>query len=530
VSGKITMSIPRQLMLLVGITSAATAVVAALYYFNSLQTFRNAAAMTDATVAKLNNSYDLLERITGDMNRLQEVLRLEDPDMIEKAIHDLDASQKQSAALIADCGEAGAGVKAKFQALAVVEKAVLDQFVQGQNALANEKLLREAAPQSSAVLEEIRKYHAGVQAAAQQEFAGQLSRMEFKLRCQAAGLGVVLLALLFAGWRLKSRIAAELAGMAFELDKVSQGSGNSAAQVSVSSQSLAEGSSEQAASIEETSASLEELASMARNNAELTNHCKGWMSEVRGVVAEVDQLLNQTAAAIQEINRSSEATSKVIKTIEEIAFQTNILALNAAVEAARAGEAGAGFAVVADEVRNLAQRCAQAAKETSVLIEAAVTAARRGTQLTATTQTTYKKNIETAGKVGTAMDEIAASVKEQSEGLAQINTAVTQMDKVTQSNAASAEESAAAAEELSAQAETMKEVVHQLLRLVGDATPPVIATLPGGEGGNTGPALAPPATTLPRTVHGGGRPAKAGKPAAAVRGAGIPSAGNFKDF
>ena len=252
---------------------------------------------------------------------------------------------------------------------------------------------------------------------------------------------------------------------------------SAAAQVSSASQSLAEGASEQAASLEETSASLEEMTSMSRNNADLTEKCKGWMADARVIVGNVERLLNETAASIHETNRSSEATSKVIKTIEEIAFQTNILALNAAVEAARAGEAGMGFAVVADEVRNLAQRCAQAAKETSVLIDGATAAARKGNELTVSTQEAFKQNIEIAGKVGGAVDEIAAAVKEQSLGMAQINTAVGQMDKVTQANAANAEESAAAAEELNAQAATMKASVEQLLKLVGENKNGRIATV-----------------------------------------------------
>ena len=241
---------------------------------------------------------------------------------------------------------------------------------------------------------------------------------------------------------------------------------SAASQVSSASQSLAEGASEQAASLEETSSSLEEMASMSKSNAEQTEKCRGWMSEAHVVVGNIDKLLNETAVSIQETKRSSEATGKVVKTIEEIAFQTNILALNAAVEAARAGEAGMGFAVVADEVRNLAQRCAQAAKETSVLIENAAAAARNGSELTVSTQEEFKKTIECATKVGKGIDEIAAAVKEQTQGIAQINIAVSQMDKVTQSNAASAEESASAAEELNAQAESLKGSVADLLKMV----------------------------------------------------------------
>jgi methyl-accepting chemotaxis protein len=291
------------------------------------------------------------------------------------------------------------------------------------------------------------------------------------------GLGAIALVVAVV-WLLTGNLIRSVRGIAVSLTSGAEQTTSAAAQVSASSQSLAEGASEQAASIEETSSSLEELSSVSKNNSEQTEKCKTWMGEARVIVANVDKLLNETAVSIQEINHSSQATGQVIKTIEEIAFQTNILALNAAVEAARAGEAGMGFAVVAEEVRNLAQRCAQAAKETGVLIESAATAARKGSQLTLSTQDAFKQNIEIATKIGVAVEEIAAAVKEQSQGISQINLAVGQMDKVTQSNAANAEESAAAAEELNAQAETMKHSVAELLELVegkgmSDAEPAV---------------------------------------------------------
>ena len=176
------------------------------------------------------------------------------------------------------------------------------------------------------------------------------------IRGTAVLLGLGALALVIAvTWVLTGNLIRSVRRIAISLSSGAEQTTSAAAQVSSASQTLAQGASEQAASLEEISSSLEETASTSRNNAEQTEKCNGWMGKARVVVGQVDKLLNETAAAIQEINRSSEATSKVIKTIEEIAFQTNILALNAAVEAARAGEAGLGFAVVADEVRNLAR-------------------------------------------------------------------------------------------------------------------------------------------------------------------------------
>jgi len=167
-----------------------------------------------------------------------------------------------------------------------------------------------------------------------------------------------------------------------------------------------------------------------------------------------------------KIKTSSDETAKIIKTIDEIAFQTNLLALNAAVEAARAGEAGAGFAVVADEVRNLAMRAAEAAKNTSALIEGSVKQIQEGTGYVNRTNESFTRVSESSKKVGELISEIAAASKEQAEGIQQVNQAVSEMDKVVQSNAANAEESAAAAEEMSAQAEEMNSVVTNLGTLI----------------------------------------------------------------
>jgi len=245
---------------------------------------------------------------------------------------------------------------------------------------------------------------------------------------------------------------------------------SAAHQVSAGSQSLAEGAAEQAASIEETSSSLEEMSSMTKKNADNANEARTMMAEAGQIVDTVNRHMADMLRAIEEITRSSEETGKIIKTIDEIAFQTNLLALNAAVEAARAGEAGAGFAVVADEVRNLALRAAEAARNTSDLIENTIKAVKNGNELTHTTQEAFKDNMEISKKVGGLVDEITAASHEQAQGIEEINRAVTEMDKVVQQVAANAEESASASEEMSAQAEQMQVYVAELVGMVGGRT------------------------------------------------------------
>ena len=256
-------------------------------------------------------------------------------------------------------------------------------------------------------------------------------------------------------------------------ETLSQGSLQVAAasgQVSSASQSLAEGSSEQAASLEEISSSIEELASMTKRNADNAQSGKASAGLARVAAESGAAEMERMQAAMNAIQQSSNDISKIIKTIDEIAFQTNILALNAAVEAARAGEAGAGFAVVADEVRSLAQRSALAAKETADKIADACTRSAQGVELSVKVSAGLHQILEKSREVDRLVTEVATASNEQSEGIAQINTAVSQMDKVTQSNAANAEETASAAEELNAQSEELRNAAAQLAALVGVTT------------------------------------------------------------
>lgn len=233
-----------------------------------------------------------------------------------------------------------------------------------------------------------------------------------------------------------------------------------AAQISSGSQSLSQGASEQASALQDVSSSLEEMTSMIKLTAAHAKEARSLADAARGSADKGVNSMRRLSEAIDKIKGSSDATAKIVKTIDEIAFQTNLLALNAAVEAARAGDAGKGFAVVAEEVRNLAMRSAEAAKNTENLIEQSIGKAEAGVAINNEVLTNLVEIDAQVKRVSQVMEEIAAASEQQSQGVDQVNRAVHQMNQVMQQTAANAEESASAAEELSGQAEDMKSMVH----------------------------------------------------------------------
>ena len=290
--------------------------------------------------------------------------------------------------------------------------------------------------------------------------------LETATRIMISGLIVgVILAILLA-FLITTGITGAIIKLVRSLDEGSQETSSAAQQVAASSQQLSQGATEQASSLEQTSSALDEMTSMIRQNADNAVKASQMATEAKHQAEKGDLSMKEMQSSMKAIGESADKVGSIIKTIEEIAFQTNILALNAAVEAARAGEHGKGFAVVADEVRHLAQRASLAAKDTLVLIENSQTRTKEGAEVTQRSIESLGKIIDASKKVADTVNEIALASKEQAEGINQVTNAISQMDQVTQQNAASAEQSAAASEELSSQADSLKEMIVSLQRIV----------------------------------------------------------------
>lgn len=294
---------------------------------------------------------------------------------------------------------------------------------------------------------------------ADKELAANRSLLARNAAGAIAGLAVIVAVLI---WIVRRSVIAPVQRNAALLEDCSRGLSTTAAAVSAAGQALAEGAGSQAASLEETSASLEEISSMTKRNADNAREAEKSAAAARLAATESSADMETMNSAMQAMQDSSGNIARIIKTIDEIAFQTNILALNAAVEAARAGESGAGFAVVADEVRNLAQRSAMAARETAESIDDSIDKSKAGAEVSVRIAHRLAEIMDKVSKVDTLVAEISRACAEQSQGISQVAAAVSQVDQVTQSNAASAEENANAGKELQRQASELRDAVQGL--------------------------------------------------------------------
>lgn len=298
--------------------------------------------------------------------------------------------------------------------------------------------------------------------------AATAKSLAITLWCSSAAVAVILGAALFVriiAGRTSRAVAENLDRLAGGADQMR----HNASTLTSGSQSLADGASRQAASLEETGASLTEMSGMTRRNSENAQAARLTAGRARATADRGAEQMQAMHAAMAAIHGSSSEITKILKTIDEIAFQTNLLALNAAVEAARAGDAGLGFAVVADEVRSLAQRSARAAKETALKIEDSAAKIEQGVRISSEARQSFSAIQQEVRELDRVVSEIASSSEEQNKGIGQINSAVADMDQVTQSNAANAEETAAAAEVLHAQAVAVNDSVQILRQIAGHA-------------------------------------------------------------
>jgi hypothetical protein len=287
------------------------------------------------------------------------------------------------------------------------------------------------------------------------------------LRAALISAALVALACLVIRWLLQRGVVHPLDGIIGDLRGASNQVNSASEQLSASSQALAQGTSEQAAGLEETSSTLEEVSAGVNDHAQRAAEAAAASEQARNTALQAAEGVTRMALAIREVKASSDRTAHIVKTIDEIAFQTNLLALNAAVEAARAGEAGRGFAVVAEEVRNLASRSAEAAKHTTALIEESLVRTEAGVRSAQDAEAQLRAVSEAILRVTALVQEGAGASKQQAQGVQQIATAMTEMDRTTQQNAANSEELAASAQQLKAQAEELTGMVTRLQSIIG---------------------------------------------------------------
>lgn len=367
-------------------------------------------------------------------------------------------------------------------------------------------MLRNASDSANSILAELVRINRDI-AESESRLASSQATATVRLSVVAMILGCAIAITL--GLLLTRSITRPIRSVADRLSSGADQTVSASSQISSASQSLADGATQQAAALQEVSASLEQMASMTRRNADSAGAAKTLALQAREVADSGTADVRELTTSMAEIQQAGDNIAKIVKTIEEIAFQTNILALNAAVEAARAGEAGMGFAVVAEEVRSLAQRSAQAANETATRIGDAIDKSARGARVGGRVADRLSEILDKARQVDDRVAEIASACQEQSQGIAQINDAVAQVDRITQGNAAGAEESASAAEELNAQAESLKSAAQELLYLVNGSQAiqaahriptPTAPRLPDPSPRSASPLIASPAPRAARVT------------------------------
>ena len=463
---------------LTGLTITAVVVPALIALAGALlvrHTHAGDAQTAFAVAGNLRDAQSALESLVATQTTLQSLLRLKDPDELEAGIKSYQASAKKSHDRIA---QMGGEVNQYHTTLQQVGETVLQSILAGKNAEAMDLYVEKYSPRFNDAMDALRL---------RSQKAEQLARAEIEesdrvlVRFERYAMIVVSVALLLiaaAAWRFQRSMISSLSELTQRLGHTADTLAQLSSSVTGSSQTVADGASQQAAALEETSASVSQITSMTKRNAENSVSAKKVANDARQAAETGSGDMQAMSAAMEEIKTAADNIGKIIRTIDEIAFQTNILALNAAVEAARAGEAGLGFAVVAEEVRGLAQRSAQAARETAGQIEDSIAKSSRGVVLSGKVASGLQDIVTKVREVDQLVAEIANASHEQNDGLDQVLRAVTQMDSVTQGNAASAEESAAATVEMNNEVDSLRVAISELNNLLGEVSKSAVMPAP----------------------------------------------------
>ena len=462
-----SMTIGRQLSLLVA--GFAVAIPAGVLVFTTTM-YRNSAVLRTLALEGNKQSatlFALIGSVGKVQNIAQQLVREKDPDRIESLLNDSQSHYKQLLATVSALGADGDALKHDLESLAQANGKSSDALLHGDYAIAQQTLIEESNPAFDTVLNAIRKIQEESSRRAEAA-GGRATAQGIRLQILMYIAGILSIAGLVAySVTVVRRINKALRLAVRELSAASEQTTAASKQVLTASNEQAQAASRQAASLEETSAAGEQISAMASRNGDNSREAATLMEQSKPRFAQANHALEQMVASMTEIHTASQGVSKIMKVVDEIAFQTNILALNAAVEAARAGEAGAGFAVVADEVRNLAVRCARAAGETAALTEGSMGKAAEGQTKVAQAAAAIRTITGDAAKMAALVEQVNIGSQEQARGTAQIAESIAEMGRVTESTAASAHANAEAAGELARQSHAVDGIVHRLISLVG---------------------------------------------------------------
>lgn len=459
-------SILRRLILFAVVALGTGLFTLGVFWHTLRQSQAAATALTNEAITRLDTSYNLLDSIVVEQMLWRRLLSLKDPEEIERALAEIQTAGKRVHALISQCSTSAASLRARASTLDQTRQVMRDEFLKGNTSKALELSVLTTPPQQVALIEEVHRYAAQVQASTKaMAHQHEITAQSVQSRCWLIAL--LLLAAAIYCWWLRRTIAQALRGMVVRLNDATAELGTASTQTNDTSRTIADGANRQAAAIQEINAAYNQISSSAKRNSQDAAEAKLLAAQTRTVADAGGRAVVQLATAMAEIQEAGVKNRLLLRSIDEVAFQTNLLALNAAVEAARAGEAGAGFAVVADEVRSLAQRAAAAARASSESVAASNVKSDQVAALSKSVAESLTDLTTQFHAVDQLVARIAEASREQSESIQQLDSAFSSIQESAEQAVASADQSASAATALDVQADALNSIVEEVRQLVG---------------------------------------------------------------